>query len=166
MHESLVGCEALILATLIFRGCRRFQVQQYYTFRGVRMVGHYRVSLHAAVSVKSLAYHRCETSSQNGTGPWMPSIFRPLLKKTLFNPTTTSLCSLSTSALRIRSPSESRGPIFRGLSPQRTTISVGVFSTISKWSDSWVPGSYVDVANCSVVQSWFAVAGPLYFRER
>jgi uncharacterized protein YbbK (DUF523 family) len=51
---------------------------------------------------------------------------------------TSSLC-LSTVALMTKSPSKGLRSCFRGESPQRTVMAVGVFSTTSKWSAMQVP---------------------------
>lgn len=96
----------------------------------------------------------------------MPSILLLLVKKQLLSPSTASPRSLSIVALMANRPSESRGFWFLGVSPQRTTISVGVFSTTSKWSVSCVPGSYADWDSWSTVHSWEPVAGPWYLRAR
>ena len=96
----------------------------------------------------------------------MPSTLWALVKKHDFNPSTASPRSRSISALMMKRPSESLGPPFRGVSPHRTVISVGVFSTTSKWSVILTEGSYRDLASWSTVHSWSDVAGPSYFRER
>lgn len=92
----------------------------------------YFFTLQLAVSNKIREYHVCNLSIKNGMGPTLPSTLCALIKKQLFNPSTTSLLSSSISVLIMNSPSDSRGPGFRGVSPHRTVISVGVFSTTSK----------------------------------
>lgn len=80
-------------------------------------------------------------------GPRIPSCFVAELKKALFNPSSTSLRTLSTSAYMTNRPSLSLPPLFLGESPHRTVIECGVFSTTSKWSVILVPTSYVEVAS-------------------
>ena len=104
----------------------------------------YRTTLQDPVASHRREYHACSNSIHAGAGPAMPSTLCEEMKKQLFNPNTASPRSRSISALMAKRPSESRGPGLRGESPHRTTISLGVLLTTSKWSVSWVPGSNVE----------------------
>lgn len=85
-----------------------------------------------ALTIQSLAYHWCAVSIYFGIGPSIPSCFVAELKNVLFNPSSTSLRSLSTSAYMTNRPSLFLPAWFLGESPHRTVMEVGVFSTTSK----------------------------------
>lgn len=95
------------------------------------------------MAIHSLAYHRCSSNINRPMGGLAsgPSSLRALLKNALLRPSSARPLSGSTLAEKVNRPSDSRGPEFRGESPHRTVMDVGVFSTTSKWSVMTVPGS-------------------------